>query len=154
MELKTKICLLLILVGLANLFAYTVAYSVVGGESVRGKISEDPDTGERRYFLDQGDEVTRGEFVYMGIHSISVWVAIGAIMLSMLTLAKDNIADSLKSAAMRGRTLCTVLAVVIGISIGGMTFRFIDQFSNHFKHPVIEKIAPPAPVAPVAPVKD
>lgn len=152
MELKTKICLLLILIGLGNLFAYTVAYSVVGGESVQGKIEIDP-AGEKHYILDKGDEVSRSMFIYIGIHSISVWVAIGAIMLSMLTLAKDNIADSLKSAAMRGRTLCTVLAVLIGICMGVQTFRFIDQFAEHFKHPTVEKPAPVAPVAPAAPAK-
>jgi hypothetical protein len=78
-------------------------------------------------------------------------------MLSMLTLAKDNIADSLKSAAMRGRTLCTVLAVLIGICTGVQTFRFIDQFSDHFNHPVIETVQPPViPVAsvPAAPAND
>ncbi|MBT3278251.1 MAG: hypothetical protein HN370_02645 [Phycisphaerales bacterium] len=147
MELKSKICLWLILLGLGNLFAYTVTYSVVGGESVRGKIVEDPATGERHYFLDKDVEVSRGEFIFMGVHSISVWVSIGAIMLAMLTLAKDNIADSLKNAAMRGRTLCTVLAVLIGVCVGVQTFRFIDQFSAHFRDPAAPTI-PPAPATP------
>ena len=136
MDLRTKICLWVIVIGMANFLAYVVGYSVVGGESVRGKIYEDPATGEHTYYLDSGQEVGRGTFIYMGIHSIVLWVCVAAIMLAMLTLAKDRIADSMRSAAMRGRTFCTVLAVVIGIFTGGMTFQFIHTFVEHFQHPI------------------
>ena len=118
-----------------NFFAYTVGYTVVGGESVRGKIVEDPATGERQYFLDSGTEVGSGAFTYMGIHSISIWLTVAAIMMALLTLAKDRIADSLQSAAIRGRTFCTVMAVLVGLCTGGLTFQFIHEFVEHFNHP-------------------
>ncbi len=120
---------------MVNFLAYTVGYTIVGGESVRGKLYEDEVTGQRTYFLDSGQEVGRGAFLYIGIHSISIWITVAAIMLSMLTLAKDRITDSMQSAAMRGRTLCTVLAVLIGICTAGLTFQFIRQFVDHFEHP-------------------
>jgi hypothetical protein len=135
MDLRTKICLWVIVIGMAYFLVYSVAYAVVGGESVRGKIYEDPATGDRTYYLDSGKDVGRGEFIYMGIHSIVLWVTVAAVMLSMLTLAKDRIADSMQSAAMRGRTFCTVLAVVIGIFAGGMTFLSIRDFIGHFENP-------------------
>ena len=136
MDFRTKLCLWVIIVGMANFLAYTVGYTIIGGESVRGKLYEDEQTGERTYFLDSGVEVNRGAFIYIGIHSISIWVSVAAVMLSMLTLAKDRIADSMRSAAMRGRTFCTVLAVLIGICTAGLTFQFIREFIVHFDHPL------------------
>ena len=135
MDLRTKICFWVILIGMLNFFAYTVGYTVVGGESVRGKIVEDPATGDRQYFLDSGVEVGSGAFIYMGIHSISIWLTVAAIMMALLTLAKDRIADSLQSAAIRGRTFCTVMAVLVGVCTSGLTFQFIHEFVEHFKHP-------------------
>jgi hypothetical protein len=140
MDLRTKICIWVIVIGMMNFLAYTIGYAIVGGESVRGKLYEDEKTHHRTYYLDNGQEVGRGAFIYSGIHSISIWVTVAAIMLSMLTLAKDRIADSMHSAAMRGRTLCTVLAVLIGICTAGLTFQFVRQFVDHFEHPL--KLSP------------
>lgn len=136
MDLRTKICLWVIVIGMANFLAYSVGYVVIDGESVRGKVYEDTATGQRTYYLDKGQEVGHAAFVYMGIHSISIWVTVAAIMLAMLTLAKDRISDSMRSAAMRGRTFCTILAVLIGIFTGGMTFLYTREFINHFQHPI------------------
>ncbi len=147
MDIRTKICIWVIVIGMVNFLAYTISYSIVGGESVRGKIEkvETPAGDEFRYYLDSGMEVPRGEFVYMGIHSISIWITVGAIMLSMLTLAKDRISDSMHDAMMRGRTLCTVLAVVIGICTAGLALQFVRQFVNHFEHPEITSVRPAGP---------
>ena len=140
MDLRTKICLWVIVIGMANFLAYTIGYTVIGGESVRGKVYDDPATGRRTYELDNGQEVSRGIFIYMGVHSIVLWVSVAAVMLAMLTLAKDRIADSMQSAAMRGRTFCTVLAVVIGLFTGGMIFQFIHTFVDHFQHPIVRQV--------------
>lgn len=145
MDLRTKICLWVIVIGMAYFLLYSVAYAVVGGESVRGKVYEDAATGWRTYHLDSGKEVGRGEFIYMGVHSIVLWVSVAAVMLAMLTLAKDRIADSMQSAAVRGRTFCTVLAVVIGIFTGGMTFLYVRDFIDHFENPVSMQSNPAPP---------
>lgn len=136
MDLRTKICIWVIILGMVNFLAYAVAYAVVGGESVRGKVYEDPQTGRRVYYLDSGKEVGHDAFLYMGIHSITIWVTVAAIMLSMLTLAKDRVADSMQSAAMRGRTFCTVMAVLIGFCTAGLTFLYVREFIEHFEHPL------------------
>lgn len=115
----------------------TIGYTVVGGESVRGKVYEDPVTAKRTYELDNGQRVHRDTFIYIGIHSIFLWVSVAAVMLAMLTLAKDRIADSMQSAALRGRTFCTVLAVVIAICVAGITFQFVHTFVDHFQHPIV-----------------
>lgn len=142
MDLKTKVCIWVILFGMANFLAYTIGYTIVGGESVRGRIYETRVDGEREYRLDSGKEVSRDAFVYIGIHSISIWPTVAAIMLSMLILAKDRIADTMHEAVVRGRTLCTVLAVVISICTAGLTFQFIREFVNHFQNPEIVETLP------------
>ncbi len=148
MDLRTKICIWVIIIGMVNFLAYTIGYTIVGGESVRGKLYEDAQTGKRTYFLDSGAKVHRDEFIYIGIHSISIWVTVAAIILSMLTLAKDRIADSMRSAAMRGRTFCTMLAVLIGICTAGLTFQFVREFIDHFEHPLKTPSALSQPAEP------
>lgn len=144
MDIRTKICIWIIVIGMANFLAYTIGYTIVGGESVRGQIEKIETAGgeKYRYYLDSGTEVSHAAFVYMGIHSISIWITVGAIMLSMLTLAKDRISDSMHDAMMRGRTLCSVLAVVIGICTAGLAFQFVRQFVDHFEHPEIVDTRP------------
>jgi hypothetical protein len=145
MDIRTKVCIWIIVVGMANFLAYTVVYlGVIGGESVRGQVvkTEVPGGVKVRYFLDSGKEVPRGDFIYLGIHSISIWLTVGAVMLAMLTLAKDRISDSMHQAMMRGRSLCTVLAVVIGICTAGMAFHFMRKFVSHFEHPEIARTSP------------
>jgi hypothetical protein len=129
MDLRTKICLWIILIGMANFLAYTISYAILWGEAVNGRVEFQ--AGRVVYLLQSGKEVSRAQFVYSGIHSIAIWPTVMAVLLALLTLAKDRITDSMQSAAMRGRTLCTILAVLIAISMSGLTFLFISQFSAH-----------------------
>lgn len=159
MDFRTRICLLIIAVGMANFLAYTIGYTVVGGESVRGRIYEVQDSGERYYYLDSGKEVSRDKFVYIGIHSISIWVTVAAVMLAMLTMAKDRIADSLRDAAMRGRTFCTILAIVVLVSMTGLAFLFVREFVILFENPEIvnsrpvKQLTQPPEISPQTPLK-
>ncbi|MFP4052652.1 MAG: hypothetical protein ACLFV7_02180 [Phycisphaerae bacterium] len=132
---RTKICLWVIIVGLGNFLAYTMMYALIGGEAVNGTILQMPD-GETVYRLQSGREVSAVTFVYSGIHSISIWPTAMAVLLAMLTLAKDRIIDSMQKGVLRGRSVCTLLAVLIAISMAGLTFLFIRQFVSHFDHPV------------------
>jgi len=137
MDFRTRICLLIIAIGMANFLAYTIGYTVVGGESVRGHVYEVKGSGAFHYELDSDKEVSRTKFIYIGIHSISIWVTVAAVMLAMLTMAKDRIADSMRDAAMRGRTFCTILAIVVLVSMTGLTFLFVREFVIQFEKPTI-----------------
>lgn len=135
-DLKTKICLWVITLGLLNFLAYAIGYTVTGGESIHGQVRQYQD-GRLEYVLKPDDhKVSRAAFVYIGVHSISIWLGMGAVILATLTLAKDRIADSLQDAAMRGRTLCTVLAVVTALATGGLTFDYLRRFLRSFENPV------------------
>lgn len=131
MDHRTKICILVIVLGLANFVGYTVTYSILWGEAVNGDILVRD--GEFVYQLQSGKEVSKGEFIYSGVHSISIWPTVMAVVLAMLTLAKDRIVDSMHAAVVRGRTVCTSIAVLIAISMSGLTFLFTRHFIAHFE---------------------
>jgi hypothetical protein len=133
MDHRTRICLWIILVGLANFLVYSGLYWLVGGEAVNGRVEQWPD--HMRYFLQTDKQVSHAVFLYSGIHSISIWPTVAAILLAMLTLAKDRIVSSMHSGVVRGRAMVTILAVVIALTAALMTFVFIHQFTGHLNHP-------------------
>ncbi len=151
MDLRTRICIWVIVLGLANFFAYTLVYVFIGGEAVNGKVVEV--NGEMLHRLQSGEEVSRGVFIYSGIHSISIWPTVAAVMLAMLTLAKDRIVSSMRSTVVRGRTFITILATIITFATLTITIWFILQFASRFTDPVrpTDETAITAPQCPYRP---
>lgn len=143
MDRQTRICTWIILIGLANFLAYTIVYMFIGGEAVFGYLEKYTATGEVRYFLQSGHQVSRGTYLYSGAHSISVWVTVAAVMLAMLTLAKERIASSMRSAIIRGRTFITVLATVITLITIVITIWFALHFARSFATPRIDPVPYP-----------
>jgi len=139
MDRRTKICIGTILLGLGNFLAYVILYWFFWGEAVNGSVVADG--GQLRYLLQSGREVSRGVFIYSGIHSISIAPTVGAIMLAMLTLAKERVVSSMRSAIVRGRTMITILATVITMIIVVWTVWFILQFSSRLANP--QELSPP-----------
>lgn len=137
MDRKTKICIWIILIGLANFMAYTIFYVFLGGEAVSGWVVLDQ-TGHRQFYLQSGQQVSYAEFLYSGIHSISIWITVAAVMLAMLTLAKDRIVSSMHAAVVHGRTFITILATIIAFTVAIITIWFILQFASRLNNPVTE----------------
>lgn len=119
--------------GLTNFLAYVILYWFFWGEAVNGWVTVT--NGENHYFLQSGKEVSRGVFIYSGVHSISIAPTVGAIMLAMLTLAKERVVSSMRSAIVRGRTLITILATIITMIVVIWTIWFIIQFSDRMANP-------------------
>jgi hypothetical protein len=133
MDRRTRICIWVIFIGLANFLAYVILYWFFWGEAVNGRVEQD---GQQfRYFLQSGREVGRGVFLFSGIHSISIAPTVGAIMLAMLTLAKDRVVSSMRRTIVRGRTLITILATIITLIVVVWTLWFILQFCDRLAHP-------------------
>ena len=129
----------IIFLGLGNFAAYVMMYCFFYGEAVNGHVVLDE--GRLHYFLQSGTEVSRAVFIYSGIHSISIAPTVGAIMLAMLTLAKERIVSSMRSAIVRGRTTITILATIITMIVVVWTIWFILQFVSRLHNP---SMAPPA----------
>jgi heme/copper-type cytochrome/quinol oxidase subunit 2 len=152
MDKRTKICIWVILIGLANFLAYWIVYLALGaGEAVNGMVWKLPG-GVVHYVLHSGERdivVSRAMFIYSGIHSLSIWVTVAAMMLAMLTLARERIVSSMRSTVLRGRTLITILATVITLMTVMMTIIFALQFAYRVTHPQPQGSSPcivaPAP---------
>ncbi len=139
MDRKTRICITVIIAGLINFLVYVLLYAIIYGEAIHGSvISVD---GALHYYLQSDREVSRGIFIYSGLHSISIWPTVGAIMLAMLTLAKDRIISSMRSTVIRGRTLITIFATIITLMIVFLTIQFARDFSRVLSHPQSQQVS-------------
>lgn len=142
MERRTRICIWVISLGLVNFLVFTLIYAYIGGEAVNGSV-EVQGTKMRYYIITPSQEkhaVSNGVFWYSGIHSISIWPTVGAIMLAMLTLAKDRFVDSMHSSVVRGRTFLTILATIITTIVFICTIWGSLAFSSRLMHPT--KVTP------------
>ena len=133
MDRRTVICLWVIMIGLANFLAYIIGYVFIGGEAVNGFI--DPLPGGAVYYLQSQQTVSRAVFIYSGVHSISIWPTVAAVMLAMLTLAKERIISSMRRTVIRGRTFITVLATIIAFATIVITIWFVLQFVDRLANP-------------------
>lgn len=130
---RSRICLIVILIGLANFLAYSIGYLVIGGEAIHGLVKH-AGGGVLYYLAGRPDEpVSRAVFVYSAIHSTSIWVTFAAVMLAMLTLAKDRIVLSMRKAVLRGRAVITIVAVIIAIVAILLTYRFTRRFVRQMR---------------------
>ena len=138
MDRRTKTCIWIIQIGLANFLAFSLIYMFIGGEAVSGAIRDDGHGGHEYFLKGPSQEdipVSKGVYIYSGIHSISIWVTVGAVMLAMLVLAKERIASSMRSTIIRGRTLITILATVITMTTAVIALWFILLFVSHVAGP-------------------
>ena len=136
---RTKICIWIILLGLANFVAYSAVYFTLGGEAIHGGVKIDT-TGQglHYYVLDRRGErreVPRGQWMYSATHSTSIPITVGAILLAMLTVAKDRIVSSLRSSVVRGRALITLLAVVVTVCSLAWLAWFLHTMISQLRNP-------------------
>ena len=144
MDRRTRICIWMIILGLVNFLAFTMSYVVIGGDAMKGDIRvETTDHGQKvlHYFLvgegrGRRFEVSRGVWIYSAVHSISLWITMGAVMLSMLTLAKDRIVASMRTSIIRGRTFITVLATLVTLISIVFTVWFVAYMIRQLIHPL------------------
>jgi heme/copper-type cytochrome/quinol oxidase subunit 2 len=138
MDRRTRICIRVIVIGLLNFLAYTVVYLLIGGEAVNGWVREAADGGVTyllKSWSQSEEEVRKGTFIYSAIHSISIWPTAGAVMLAMLTLAKERIVSAMHSTIVRGRTFITILATILIVIISLATIMFAIKFVDKMKNP-------------------
>lgn len=133
------------MLGLANFLAFSMGYMILRGEALSGSVDFSP-SGAPTYHLrnaDQGEVPTsRSVYIYSGIHSLSVWLTMAAVMLAMLTLAKERIVSAMRSTILRGRTLITILATLIVFITLMLIVWYGLQFASRFHAP--HKVTPAA----------
>ena len=127
---RTKICAWIIFLGLANFLLYTVVYLSLDGDAINGYVEAPQAGGETapRYYLSahgQPVEVSRAVWIYSAVHSTSIWITVGAVLLAMLTIAKDRIVSSMRSTIIRGRTFIAIVATIVTLISMLVTISFV-----------------------------
>ena len=133
----------LILVGLANYLAYGISYAFLQGDAKNGYIEVQPsETGKHvmtyyvgGHFIRHGaqgkvSEVTRRQWIYSYVHSISLWATHAVVLLSMLTLARPHIIGTMRDSRVGGPVFITVVATLIVVMSAAATAWFLLEFLN------------------------
>jgi len=161
---RTRVSIWVIMAGLVNFVAFAVVYYIIDGEAVHGEVQlveRSDGTTVREYYLFDSmrpvpsplpegrtrrsykvHKTSRAVWIYSGIHATSIWVTMGGILLAMLTLAKDRIVSSMRSAIIRGRTFITIVAAVITVACVFMTVRFTLVLIDLVNNPAGASVSP------------
>lgn len=130
---RNKILIWIIGLGLLNFLLYTVIYAIIGGDAQNGWI-ENGQPVVRGHFLRPGTEghptpVSTPVWIYSYIHSISIWPTIGAVLCSMLLLARPHIIATMQEdTVIRGQTFVTAATTLIVIVTGSSMIYFLVGF--------------------------
>ena len=75
-------------------------------------------------------QVTRRQWIYSYIHSISLWPTHAAVLLSMLTLARPHIIGTMRDSRVGGPIFITVVATLIVVMSAAAMAWFLLEFLN------------------------
>lgn len=136
----------LILIGLANYLAYGITYAFLQGDAKNGYIEARPTKDGQSaasyyvggHFIRHGaqgkfSEVTRNQWIYSYIHSISLWPTHAAVLLSMLTLARPHIIGTMRDSRLTGPIFITVVATLIVVMSAAATLWFLLEFLSELQ---------------------
>jgi len=114
---RTRLCVWLIIIGLANFLTYATVYAIIGGDAQNGGIREDGTCFVRGHHIHRvlgyEQDVPRWVWMYSYVHSISIWPSIAMVLLAMLMIARPHILATYQQGIVQGATLLTVMATVI-----------------------------------------
>ena len=138
---RNRICIWLIILGLANLLGYTLAYANLGGDARNGgKETVQNDAGEtemvfyiRGHFLrgpgGRRTNVPKWVWIYSYVHSISLWPTQGLMMICMLILAQPHIIATMRESTwIRGPTFIAVAITLLAVVSVAMSVWFVFGF--------------------------
>jgi len=122
---RNQICIGVIVLGLLNFLVYTLSYHALGGDAHNGYrtwIEAEDGTRTPAYFvrghfirsLDGRErEVGRGTWIYSYLHSISVPLTSGAMIISMLVLARPHILATMRGGWISGQTFVVAFGTIV-----------------------------------------
>lgn len=125
---RNKLCIAIIALGALNFIIYTILYAMLGGDAHNGErrvISNAADAPQvvytvRGHFLrslaGQESVVSRNVWLYSYLHSISVLITSGAMIVSMLVLARPHIIATMRDGLIRGPVFVLTLGAVTTVT--------------------------------------
>ena len=130
----------IIAIGLLNFLVYTLLYAALGGDAYNGerKILQQADGGTRSAYFVRGHyirslsgrerEVSRTLWIYSYVHSISVLLTSGAMIISMLVLARPHIIATMRDGTIAGQTFVTVFGTIVVLITSFAVILFVWDF--------------------------
>jgi len=128
MDLRTRICLTVIVAGLANFLAFTIVTLTIGGDAKNGKVELDAG-GEKHFYVGMEGrltEVSRGMWIASALHSLSIWFTHAAVLLSTILLAKEHLESQMSESMISGKAFVWAFILVVvaaSFSIAGFFLR-------------------------------
>ncbi|MGD8452069.1 MAG: hypothetical protein PVJ57_09650 [Phycisphaerae bacterium] len=137
---RNQICILIIAVGLVNFLAYTLGYAIIGGDAHNGyrrQVTATDGTTRQAYFV-RGDhvrslagretQVSRSLWIYSYLHSITVPLTSGALIISMLVLARPHIIATMRHGWISGQTFVTAFGTIVILATVSATVLLVGHF--------------------------
>lgn len=137
---RNRICIWLIIGGMLNFLAYTIAYGALGGDAKNGSLESvrGQDGAERRVYMVSGHylhgldgqrrEVPGWVWYYSYLHSISLWPTQAVMMICMLILARPHIIATMRESNwIRGPTFITAAITLTLVLYTAMTIWFVTH---------------------------
>ncbi len=78
-------------------------------------------------------DIGKGPYVYSGVHSLLVVLTVAAVLLAVLTLAKDHIVTAMEHHVLSGRALIHVFATVVVLTTVMMFLLFLLDFIGQLR---------------------
>ncbi len=122
---RNELCITIIVLGAVNFLAYTLTYAALGGDAHNGQRQRvvQSDGTQRWVYTLRGHfihsltgrerEVSRGMWIYSYAHSISVPLTSGAMIISMLVLARPHILATMRGGWIAGPTFVAALGTLV-----------------------------------------
>jgi len=132
---RNELCIAVITLGAINFLIYTMSYAALGGDAQNGycKVVTDPNGQTHKEYYVRGhfihdiegraQAVSRAAWIYSHVHSISVPLTSGAMIISMLVLARPHILATMRGGFMTGQTFVVAfgtIVVLVSISVAVM----------------------------------
>lgn len=124
---RNQLCIAVIALGTLNFVVYTILYAMLGGDAHNGERSVITTPGGqqqvvytvRGHFLrslaGQASVVSRNVWLYSYLHSITVLITSGAMIISMLVLARPHIIATMRDGLIRGPAFVLALGAITAV---------------------------------------
>ncbi len=137
---RNQICITIIGIGLLNFLVYTLSYSVLGGDAHNGyrRVTHAADGATTVEYVVRGHHVralqglethvSAGAWIYSYLHSITVPLTSGALIISMLVLARPHILATMRDSWISGQTFVVAFGTIVVLVSLAVTSLFISHF--------------------------
>lgn len=143
---RNRLCLRIIMIGGLNFLLYTAVYAFIGGDAPNGhrEIVQTSAGKTTQYFVrghfirtlvGKERQVSPAVWAYSYVHSITLPLTSGAMIISMLILARPHILATMRDGLISGATFITAFAAIVAVISFGVSALFTWDFVRELVGP-------------------